>query len=346
MAASHEALLHPHTKRKRLHAIGVLIAFVMVVALTVHTDRAVARTNACNGLTILVVHADGAPNRLQTELLAQSNVNTVDLFNGTTGTPTAGEMSPFDLVVPLSDGNWADSTALGNALADYADQKGTVVPLNFSFYDTVAQGIQGRYRTEGYSPFTYNTALDFSNATLGAFNANHPLMNGVSALGAFYRHDVTLATGAAQVAAWTDGSPLIAHKGRVIGINFHPQEGEPASWTGDFARVIVNAGNWKSIGCPTKTTLKITKTASKVKAKGKVSPNHSGQRVTVTLQRKSSGSFSKVAGKKAVLNARSKYSTSFNRPAPGSCRIKVRFGGHKAHHPTHRASGATKTFRC
>jgi hypothetical protein len=172
-------------------------------------------------------------------------------------------------------------------------------------------------------------------------------MRGVTALSAFYRQDVTLASGAQQVAAWSDGSPLIAFLGRVIGINFHPQEGEPAAWSGNFATAIANAGKWRSVACPTTTTLNVGKTAEKIKASGRVSPNHSGRRVIVTLSRKvGGGSYHKVATKRPRLNANSKYATSFNRPDSGSCRIKTQFQAHTTHDPIHRASSATKTFAC
>lgn len=345
MSAASERCPVPHSG-KRLTLIAVLVASIMVAGFTIQTNRAVARTNACNGLSILVAHADSPPNRLRTELLAEPGVSTVDLFNGSSGTPTVAQMAAYDMVSTISDGTWANPAAVGNNLADYLDQNGTVVALNFTFLDSATVGVQGRYKIDGYSPFNYNNALDFSDATLGAHNAGHPLMRGVTALGAFYRHDVTLAAGASQVAAWTDGSPLVAHKGRVVGINFHPQEGEPASWTGQFAKAITNAGKWKSVGCPTKTTLKVGKSSTKVTAKGKVSPNHAGQRTTVTLQRKAGGQFKKVATKKPRLNANSKYTAGFDRPRPGNCRFKVRFGGHGAHLPKHLPSGATKTFAC
>ena len=67
-------------------------------------------------------------------------------------------------------------------------------------------------------------------------------MQGVTALSSDYRIDVGLASGATQVAAWTNGMSLIAFKGNVVAINAYI--GAAATWTGQFSRVMVNAFNW------------------------------------------------------------------------------------------------------
>jgi len=335
------------TGRLRKVIAGVLVAGVMIAGVTLQIDPATADTNACNGLSYLIVHSDaGGPHtRLRTELVAQSGVSVVDFFDAVGATPTVNQLSAYDVVIPVSDTAWADSAALGNNLADYLDEDGAVVALNFSSHDSVGAGIQGRYRVDGYAPFNYGSQA-FGDATLGDHDASHFLMNGVNSLNAFYRESLTVATGATEIATWSDGLPLIASKGRVVGINFHPQEQAPDTWSGDFARVINNAGKWLSVDCPTTTTLGIAKSADKVRASGKVSPKHAGRRVTVTLSRKTGGKFKKVAAKKPRLSAASKYSTGFKRLDSGTCRIKVRFADHKGHTPAHLASSATKTFAC
>jgi hypothetical protein len=280
-------------------------------------------------------------------------VRAADLFDARSSgdIPTLAQMNAYDMVFSVSDVDFQDAAELGNNLADYVDQKGTVVASNFSFQDTPAnRGIAGRFRTDGYSPFNYNNDFDFTASTLGANDADHPLMQGVTALGATYRHDHTLAPGATLVASWADAdtSPLIAFKGRVIGINFHPQESELASWTGDFARVIANAGKWRSVGCPTNTTLHVRKRAEKIRASGRVSPNHSGEEMLVTLRVRTGGPGGGliVKAKRPHLNSNSKYVTRFNRPNSGRCRIRARFRGHDSHDPVHLPSGEAKSFRC
>ncbi len=66
-------------------------------------------------------------------------------------------------------------------------------------------------------------------------------MFGVHSLSAFYRLAVTVAPGATQVAAWSDGQPAVAVKGKAVGINGYA--GDYADhWFGDYARIIANAG--------------------------------------------------------------------------------------------------------
>ncbi|MEO6456698.1 MAG: hypothetical protein ABIO92_00270, partial [Chloroflexia bacterium] len=75
----------------------------------------------------------------------------------------------------------------------------------------------------------------------------HPIVQGVTTLTAFFRHTVTLATGAVSVAAWQDGPSAVAYKvnnGRTgVGINAYLGE-NPRNWSGQFGRVIANAGRF------------------------------------------------------------------------------------------------------
>src|SRR5688500_17715887 len=101
--------------------------FVVVVLLLLHTgltgapdaaahaalDGAVESPNmappagptptACaagGGYDILILHADDGPTwMLQSELMAQPGVATVDLFDAFIGTPTLADLQPYDLVV-------------------------------------------------------------------------------------------------------------------------------------------------------------------------------------------------------------------------------------------------------
>ncbi len=66
-------------------------------------------------------------------------------------------------------------------------------------------------------------------------------MLGVFGLQAYYRLSVALAPGATQLAAWTDGTPAVAIKGRAVAINAYLGD-TPKDWSGDFARIIANAG--------------------------------------------------------------------------------------------------------
>jgi hypothetical protein len=133
------------------------------------------------------------------------------------------------------------------------DNGGVVVQLGFSFFSSnTNKGINGRWVTGGYSPYTY--ASTFANNvvnTLGNNDNTNPLMQGVTTLQSNFHNIVTLSVGATQVAAWNNGDSLIAYKpipGGHITFGITAYLGKLATWTGDFARVIANARRWAH--CP------------------------------------------------------------------------------------------------
>lgn len=198
------------------------------------------------GRKILLVQADCGvnPDTLRNNLLGLDPTLTVDFFNAQAGTPTLAQLQAYDTVVPFSNCDYADPVTLGNNLASYIDSGGVVVAFNFDWFGG-NKSIQGTWLTGGYSPFNNPGSVNFVAGTLGTFTAGHPLMLGVSSLNSSFRMTMTLATNATQVAAWNDGSPMIAFKGRAVGVSGYVGD-SAGNWSGDFARLILNAGNWLS----------------------------------------------------------------------------------------------------
>jgi hypothetical protein len=195
---------------------------------------------------ILIVFADssGPPSQLQTALLAQAGVTSVDLFDALNGTPTLAQLTPYETVVPFSNSGFQNATALGDNLADYVDAGGVVVQFGFAHYGPNQPfGINGRWVTGNYNPCNYSTNLVFTPFTLGTFNPADPLMAGVTALNSDFQNVVTLAAGATQVALASNGNLLVAK--RMVGVRttyaVTAYIGVVATWSGDFARLIVNA---------------------------------------------------------------------------------------------------------
>jgi hypothetical protein len=196
---------------------------------------------------ILIVYADasGPPTSLQTSLQAQAGVTAVDLFDAAAGTPTLAQLMPYETVVPFSNAAFQSAATLGDNLADYVDAGGVVVQLGFAHYGpNQGYGINGRWVTGSYNPFTYSTVLVSGVPfTLGPFNAGDPLMQGVAQLASNFQNVVTPAPGATQVAAASNGNSLVAR--RVVGVRttygVTAYIGTVATWNGDFARLIVNA---------------------------------------------------------------------------------------------------------
>ncbi len=197
-------------------------------------------------LKILILESQCSPTEtaasLRTEILAQPHVASVDFINGAEATPSDAELNPYDLVIAMGICGWKDATEVGNNLADYQDQGGVVVGATFDWEGTGAgYDLAGRWISTGYSPFEGGAPEVFGTATLGTHEASNPLLAGVSELSAYFRDKVSLTTGATQVAEWSDGTSAVAVKGDAVGINAYIGNEDGAEFSGDFARLIVNA---------------------------------------------------------------------------------------------------------
>ena len=126
----------------------------------------------------------------------------VDLFDASSGTPTLAQLEAYTEVVAFSNNPYFDAVGMGNVLADYQDAGGIVVGTTFNWYGPPF-GLDGRWMTGGYTPFTYPATVNFVDATLGTYDPTHPLMQGVTTLNAHFRMTSSLTAGATQVAAWT-----------------------------------------------------------------------------------------------------------------------------------------------
>jgi hypothetical protein len=207
---------------------------------------------------VLIVYSDvaGTPNELMGQILAEPDVTAVDLFDAFSGTPTLALLQQYDIVYAFSNNVWFDAVAMGDVLADYEDGGGVVVVSTFAWDSRGGWLLQGRWVTGGYSPYNSTSTTLFSTNTATITDPSHPLMQGVSSLTAFYRNGVTLTSGAASVAVWTDGPPAVAYKENnghtAVGLNAYLGiVAEP--FTGEWGRTIVNAGRWLSNCGPTPT---------------------------------------------------------------------------------------------
>ena len=211
---------------------------------------------------VLIVYADstGLPTQLQSEIQAEPNVISVDLFDAAAGTPTLAQLQPYQIVVPFSNSPFLDGDTLGNNLADYVDGGGIVVQYGFSHYGPAQPyGVNGRWVSGNYNPYNYSTNLQGNAFSLGTFNAGHPLMAGVTTLNSNFANIVTLAAGATEVAANNLGNSLVAYRpvsGGHTTVGVTAYVGAAATQSGHWGRVIVNAGNWLANcqgGSPTPT---------------------------------------------------------------------------------------------
>ncbi len=219
-------------------------------------STAVESVGSCSGcqFRVLIVYADtAAPATLQTEIMAEPGVTAVDLFDAQAGTPTLAQLQQYNIVVPYSDNPFLDGATLGNNLADYVDAGGIVVQYGFSHYGPgQPYGVNGRWLTGNYNPYNYSTNLQPNAFSLGTHNAGHPLMAGVTMLNSNFANIVTLAAGATEVAQNNLGNSLVAYRpvsGGHTTVGVTAYVGSDAAQSGDWGKVIVNAGRWLGGSC-------------------------------------------------------------------------------------------------
>jgi len=99
---------------------------LMLVALCAFAGAASASPGAYN---VLIAHSNAEPpTTFRNAIAAFPDVARVDLFDTSSGTPTAAQLEAYDLVVSQSgDPAYQDQTAYGNALADFYDHGGVVI---------------------------------------------------------------------------------------------------------------------------------------------------------------------------------------------------------------------------
>lgn len=205
-------------------------------------------TATCNpqDFRILLAGADANAVTLRTQLLADPDVSVVDNFDLRYGTPTLAQLQQYDIVVAWTNEAPSNRITLGDRLAAYQDSGGVVVVMYSAFSSAFIFRIDGTWLTGGYSPYSYAGGYASTDVTLGSYQAAHPLMQGVTVLYATSREANLIAAGATEVAAYSDGSSAIAVKttnGRTaVGITAYIGEG--GTWSGNYARVIANAGRW------------------------------------------------------------------------------------------------------
>jgi len=201
-------------------------------------------------LRILIAYSDYGldfkPDALVRQIGLEQGVTQVDFFAALNDTPLLCLLKRYDIVFAFSDTPWNDPVAMGNVLADYEDAGGIVVVGTAAWDHTGCWNLQGRWMTGGYSPYDSTYRHNFSYNTANITEPSHTLMAGISSLRAFYRNDVTLTPGAVSVADWTDGPSAVAYKAAhehtAVGLNAYL--GGFNQFSGQWGRVIVNAGKW------------------------------------------------------------------------------------------------------
>ena len=144
------------------------------IPLNLNTGSTISEKYLSGGLKILLItSAYTSPDEIRNALLSFPDIQTVDVFDAYTATPTLNQLLPYHTVIIMNDTPYGDPVLMGNVLADYVDAgRGLIMTIA-----TFAYGweVQGRLLNEDYFPFNlgYGPA---GSASLGTFNQNHPIM--------------------------------------------------------------------------------------------------------------------------------------------------------------------------
>lgn len=203
--------------------------------ITIDLDKGL---HASQNIRVLLAPA-GEAYLAQAFLEAYPDLETVDIFDVSIGTPTLSQLAQYDVVIVWSNYEFFDPDLLGDHLADYIDQGGKVIMSAFAWYGG-GNSIGGRFSFDAYSPLaSLNLGNHYSDASLGTYQPLHPIMRGITAISDYHRDYVTLSPGAELIASWDDDEEFVATKENVIAINSY--FGDNPFWAGDIPTLVHNS---------------------------------------------------------------------------------------------------------
>ncbi len=191
----------------------------------------------------------------QNRLVSSGAFASVTVINAGSVTPLLSELNLYDAVLVWSNQSFDDPVALGDNLADYVDGGGNVVVAAFSNSSTsTGRILTGRWQSGDYGVIPDSSGTTTGSATIGTIDdPGHPIMAGVSTFAggtSSFRPTITsLPPSALRIAAWDDGSTLIAIRsdraGRRIDLGFYPPsdavQGDFWDSTTDGGDILLNA---------------------------------------------------------------------------------------------------------
>jgi Zn-dependent metalloprotease len=188
-----------------------------------------------------ILSGPGATDSFTEGMRGLDNVSRVDVLDGYMTTPNLAYLMQYDVVVLSSNYPWADQVALGNTLADYVDNGGSIVMMVASIASGGGYSLSGRIVTEEYLPLQMSGGIAFGkNPRFAA----HPITEGVTQLEGDIIVDSRAITGnGVSLGTFDDGSLIGAYNSEksIVAINIFPYEWY---WRGDLIRMMGNTFNW------------------------------------------------------------------------------------------------------
>jgi len=189
---------------------------------------------------ILLVEGGSGAENAEYDLTSYSDIDAVDMYDGSASTPSLQFLELYSVVVVWSDFPFQSPSIMGNRLADYVDSGGGVLLTQFCFGSSWE--LQGRIM-DSYSPFAPGQIL-YNNRSLGNFDSGNPLMANVSDVTEYYASAVTMDNGGISVASWNDDTPFVAYNPDHDVVALNGFIGDPRQFTGDMMTIVYNAINY------------------------------------------------------------------------------------------------------
>lgn len=156
---------------------------------------------------------------------------------------------------------FSNVVSMGDLLASFTDSGKGVILAVFAF-NGYSQSPSGSF-SDYYCINNGNNGFITGRQTLGTFEANHPIMAGVTSFdgGSSSYRSGTFNPASEQVASWTDGTPLVAtrliNNVRRVDLGFFPPSSDARSdfWQSNTngVTIMVNAINWVTGSAPVTT---------------------------------------------------------------------------------------------
>ncbi len=158
------------------------------------------------------------------------------------GVPTEEDLDAHDAVLVYNNGGHGDSEGLGNALADFFDEKGHVVEALYGTGDL--SPMSGRWADDGYRLLSGSYISD--RVALGEVaEPESPLMADINAFAATRSVDGSVINGGIVVASYDNGMPIVVRSVKNghnrVDLGMFPGGCYGGHWTGNGFELMRNA---------------------------------------------------------------------------------------------------------
>jgi subtilisin family serine protease len=183
---------------------------------------------------------DGYDSRFKNQVKNLSGIASFIEFDARWATPDVEFLKGFDVVIVAAYTPFSNAELLGNNLADYADNKGTLILMAASHFYT-GNELGGRIALPEYQPLNYGQAL----YTYGYCNlfSEHAITQNLEYIYTYTHYSCEVEQGAITLGRYNGNSlfgAINVQKG-VIALNISPYN---YSWSGDLDVLTENIINW------------------------------------------------------------------------------------------------------